>query len=88
LGIKILVLVAICLIPLFIAPAFASSSLYAKINPEQPTSYFEIKFLRTVFIEYDEGGIFAGILSDRSWETRVSADSSNSGVKDLQNRWF
>jgi len=80
------VLVAICLIPLFIAPAFASSSLYAKINPEEPTSYFEMKYQRTIFIEYDEGGIFAGILSGRSWETRVSADSSNSGVKDLQNK--
>ncbi len=83
---KIGVLIAICLIPLFIAPAFASSSLYTKINPEEPTSYFEIVFQRTVFIEYDEGGIFAGILSDRSWEIRVSADSSNSGVKDLQNK--
>ena len=60
--------------------------LDARINPDTPTSNIEAKYQRTIFIEYNEGGLIADELSGQIKSKQVTADSSNSGVVDLMNR--
>ncbi|MFQ5573927.1 MAG: hypothetical protein ACE5EJ_06720 [Nitrosopumilaceae archaeon] len=60
-----------------------AAQLDARINPDSPTSNFEMKYLKTVIIDYEEGGQIADLLRQKSWKTEVSADSSNPGVVDL-----
>lgn len=59
------------------------AQLEARINPAVETADFEIKYQRTIFIEYNEGGDIADQLRGKKWEVTVSADSSNPGVRDL-----
>jgi len=66
-------------------PAWAAQ-LSARINPDSITSNFEMKYQRTVFIEYDEGGQIADLLRQQSWTSTVTADSSDPGVADLINK--
>ena len=63
-------------------PAWAAQ-LSARINPDSITSDFEMKYQRTIFIEYDEGGQIADLLRQQSWTSTVTADSSDPGVTDL-----
>lgn len=63
-----------------------AAQLETSINPNNPTSKFQIKYQRTVVIEYAEGGQLADMLRGKSWESVVVADSSDSGVLDLTNR--
>ncbi len=60
--------------------------LSARINPETNSAPIEIKFQRTIFIEYEQGGQIADDLRNKSWLSQVSADISSPGVVDLMNR--
>ena len=59
------------------------AQLDVRINPESKTTDFVIKYQKTVFIEYPEGGDVAGLLRANSWSVDVTADSSNPGVQEL-----
>ena len=63
-----------------------AAQLDARINPNNQASNFEMKYQRTVFIEYNEGGQIADVLRGKSWETTIMADSSNPGVADLMQK--
>ncbi len=63
-----------------------AAQLEAKINPDNITSDFEMKYQRTIFIEYEEGGQIADLLRQSSWTNTVTADSSDPGVADLINK--
>lgn len=69
----------------------ASSSAWAAqletaINPNNPTSNFQMTYQRTIVIEYSEGGQLADLLRGKSWEAAVTAGSSDPGVMDLTKR--
>jgi hypothetical protein len=78
-------LLAILIIFSTSTPAWAAQ-LEARINPNTETSNFEMKYQRTIFIEYEDGGQIADLLRGKSWESSVIADSSNPGVKDLMKK--
>jgi len=59
------------------------AQLDARLNPEISTAEIEIKYQRTIFIEYPEGGEIADKLRGKSWKVEATADSSDSGVKDI-----
>jgi hypothetical protein len=63
-----------------------AAQLEASINPNNPTSKFQMKYQRTIQIEYAEGGQIADLLRGKSWEATVKADSSNPGVKELMSK--
>jgi len=69
--------------PIF--PAWAAQ-LDARINPNVNSSPVEIKYQRTIFIEYNEGGEIADKLRNTSWLIEISEDITNPGVVDLMNR--
>ena len=60
-----------------------AAQLDARINPNSPESKIEIKYQRTVFIEYPEGGNIADDLRGKTWEIKVIADFSDPGVQEL-----
>jgi len=64
------------------APAWAAQ-LDARINPNADTSPFSMHYLRTVFIEYPEGGDLFDELRGNEWTVSGTADSSNPGVQEL-----
>lgn len=59
------------------------AQLNANLNPESGVTTVNYKFLRTVFIEYDEGGDIADVLRNTNKSIRFSADSSTPGVSEL-----
>ncbi len=59
------------------------AQLSARLNPDIGSSEIEIKYQRTIFIEYPEGGEIADELRGKSWKVEATADSSDSGVKDI-----
>ena len=63
-------------------PAWAAQ-LDARINPNTETSPFKITYLKTVFIEYPNGGNLFDELKGKEWTVGGSADSSNPGVQEL-----
>ena len=65
-------------------PAWAAQ-LDAKINPNSDKSPFEMKYQKTVFIEYPNGGNLFDELRGHEWSLVGSADSSDPGVQDLIN---
>jgi len=79
-------LLASALIVSTITPAMAAQ-LDTRINPNEPTSDFTIKFLRTIFIEYNEGGELADDLRKaKQWTLQKSAGPDNPGVAELTKR--
>jgi len=64
------------------APAWAAQ-LDARINPNNPSSPFTMSYLKTVFIEYPNGGNLFDELRGKQWTVSGTADLSNPGVKDL-----
>jgi len=66
-------------------PAWAAQ-LDARINPDNTSSPVQVKYQRTVFIEYNEGGEIADKLRSSSWFVEVSGDITNPDVADLMNR--
>jgi hypothetical protein len=63
-------------------PAWAAQ-LDARINPNDETSPFKISYLKTVFIEYPNGGNLFDELKGKEWTVDGTADSSNPGVQAL-----
>ena len=63
--------------------AVFGAQLDARLIPEANEAQIQIKYQRTIFIEYPEGGEIANILRGTEDEFRVVADSSDAGVQDL-----
>jgi len=59
------------------------AQLSARLNPDIGSSEIEIIYQRTILMEYPEGGEIADILRGKSWKVEATADSSDSGVKDI-----
>ncbi len=76
------VLLAVVIIAGSSTPVWAAQ-LNAKINPNTETSPFEISYLKTIYIEYPNGGDLFDELQGKEWTVEGTADSSNSGVQDL-----
>ncbi|MBT5201404.1 MAG: hypothetical protein HOK63_03165 [Thaumarchaeota archaeon] len=66
------------------APAWAAQ-FDAKINPNSDESPFKISYLKTVFIEYPNGGNLFDELRGNEWTIDGTADSSDPGVQKLMN---
>ncbi|MDH3794173.1 MAG: hypothetical protein OER78_03735 [Nitrosopumilus sp.] len=66
-------------------PAWAAQ-LDARINPNADASPFSMHYLRTVFIEYPEGGDLFDELRGHEWTVSGTADSSNPGVQKLMDK--
>ena len=64
-------------------PAWAAQ-LDARINPNTETSPFKMTYLKTVFIEYPNGGNLFDELKGKQWTVSGTADLSNSGVQNLK----
>lgn len=64
------------------APVWAAQ-LDARINPNTETSPFKITYLKTVFIEYPNGGNLSDELQGKEWTVDGKADYSNPGVQTL-----
>jgi hypothetical protein len=60
-----------------------AAQLDARINPNTELSPFKMTYLKTVFIEYPNGGNLFDELQGKEWTVSGTADSSNSGVQEL-----
>ena len=60
-----------------------AAQLDARINPNTETSPFKMNYLKTVFIEYPQGGNLFDELQGKEWSVSGTADSSNPGVQAL-----
>ena len=60
-----------------------AAQLDARINPNAESSPFKMSYLKTVFIEYPNGGNLFDELRGNEWTVSGSADSSDPGVKEL-----
>jgi hypothetical protein len=65
-----------------VAPAWAAQ-LDARINPNNPSSPFKMSYLKTIFIEYPNGGNLFDELRGKQWTISGTADLSDPGVKEL-----
>ena len=64
------------------APVFGAQ-LDTRINPNNAESPFKMSYLKTVFVEYPNGGSLFDALSGTEWNTSGMADSTNPGVQEL-----
>ena len=64
------------------APAFGAQ-LDTRINPNNLESPFKMSYLKTIFIEYPNGGVLFDQLSTSQWTVSGTADSTNPGVQEL-----
>ena len=64
------------------APAWGAQ-LDTTINPNNAESPFKMSYLKTVFIEYPDGGVLFDALSTSQWIVSGTADSTNPGVQEL-----
>ena len=64
------------------APAFAAQ-LDTTLNPNNAESPFKMSYLKTVFIEYPNGGDLFDALGGTQWKTEGTADATNPGVQTL-----
>jgi len=55
----------------------------ARINPDNNASPFTYSYLKTIFIEYPNGGKLFDELHDKEWKVSGTADASNPGVQKL-----
>ena len=60
-----------------------AAQLDARINPNVETSPFKISYLKTVFIEYADGGNLFETLRGNEWTVSSTVDSSDPGVQKL-----
>jgi len=67
------------------APAWAAQ-LDARINPNDDSSPFKMSYLKTIFIEYPNGGNLFDELRGKQWTITGTADMSNPGVQELMNK--
>mgnify|MGYP001593313411 FL=1 len=66
------------------APAFGAQ-LDSRINPNNAESPFKMSYLKTVFIEYPNGGDLFDALGGTEWHVSGMADATNPGVQRLMN---
>jgi len=64
------------------SPAWAAQ-LDARINPNADSSPFKMSYLKTIFIEYPNGGNLFDELRGKQWTVSGTADMSNPGVQEL-----
>jgi hypothetical protein len=64
------------------APAWAAQ-LDARIDPNDDSSPFKISYLKTIFVEYPNGGNLFDELRGKQWTLTGTADMSNPGVQEL-----
>jgi len=64
------------------APVFGAQ-LDTRINPSNAESPFKMSYLKTVFIEYPNGGSLFDALRGTEWNTSGMADATNPGVQEL-----
>ena len=64
------------------APVFGAQ-LDTRINPNNAESPFKMSYLKTVFIEYPNGGSLFDALRGNEWNTSGMADATNPGVQEL-----
>jgi len=64
------------------APVFGAQ-LDTRINPNNAESPFKMSYLKTVFIEYPNGGSLFDTLRGTEWNTSGMADATNPGVQEL-----
>jgi hypothetical protein len=77
---------AVLVIGLFIIGSSSSvwaAQVDAKINPDSDTSPFTYSYLKTIFIEYPNGGKLFDELHDKEWTVSGTADASNPEVQKL-----
>ena len=63
-------------------PAWAAQ-LDTTLNPNNAESPFKMSYLKTVFIEYPNGGDLFDALGGTQWKTAGTADATNPGVQKL-----
>jgi hypothetical protein len=59
------------------------AQLEARLIPDADVANIKMKFQRTVYIEYKNGGELADALSSKNWQVSFSADASDPGVQNL-----
>ena len=79
------VFVVILLMIVMSTPAWAAQ-LEVSIDPDDESSPFNVRYQKTVFIEYPEDGLIHDYLSGQDWQVAGSTDSSNPGVQDLMDQ--
>lgn len=63
-------------------PAWAAQ-LDTTLNPNNAESPFKMSYLKTIFIEYPNGGDLFDALGGTQWKTEGTADATNPGVQRL-----
>ena len=66
------------------APAFGAQ-LDTTLNPNNAESPFKMSYLKTVFVEYPNGGDLFDALGGTEWHVSGMADATNPGVQRLMN---
>ena len=64
------------------APAWGAQ-LDSRINPNNVESPFKMSYLKTVFVEYPNGGVLFDELRGTEWNVSGIADATNPGVQQL-----
>lgn len=82
----LIALLAVIMITSAVAPAFAAQMEFRTWVKSGSSDEVEIKFQRTVIINYDEGGMLADQLVDQKFAKTFSVDSSDPGVNELRDR--
>ena len=67
------------------APVFGAQ-LDTTLNPNNAESPFKMSYLKTVFIEYPNGGDLFDALGGTEWNVSGMADATNPGVQQLMNK--
>ena len=62
-----------------------AAQLDTTLNPNNAESPFKMSYLKTVFIEYPNGGDLFDALGGTQWKTAGTADATNPGVQKLMN---
>ena len=68
------------------SPAAWGAQLSAFVNPNEPDSPFEMKYQKTIFIEYQEGGQIADTLRGQTDEISKIVLEGDSGVEELKSK--
>ena len=77
---------AVIMIASTVAPAFAAQMEFRTWIESDSADEVEIKFQRTVIINYDDGGMIADELRGQKFSKTFSIDSSDPGVNELRDR--
>ena len=62
------------------------AQLDSRINPNNAESPFKMSYLKTIFVEYPNGGDLFNVLGGTEWAISGTADSTNPGVQQLMHK--